>query len=160
MDNCRCITSVWKVTVSEAEVFNRFIDENIQESQRRAAGNAPSLTASDNDKAIMHRYYCACLAELSAMLAKRTRKYGGNITNTVDETTKMITTVYDLAMTCNHEPELVEALGAHCLEFLIARLMEKWYGHGSDFGSENEKGEIKHIINYRRRPVELTLRTL
>ena len=66
----------------------------------------------------------------------------------------MITTTYFMPMTANHEDSLIEPLGAHCLEFLVARLMEKWYGHGSDFGANKEKEEIRHILHYRRYPIE------
>lgn len=154
------ITSVWTVTVRESEVFDRLIDESIQEGQRRAAANLPALVASDDDKAILHRYYCEALAELSAVLARRTTRVGGSISNTTDETTRMITTVYTLAMTDNHESALLNPLAAHCLEFLVARLMEKWYGQGSEFGANYEKDEIRHILQFRRVPIERPSRPL
>ena len=69
MEIDRRITSVWTVVVNEADVFKRFIDETIQEGERRAAAKAPAMLASDDDKAILHRYYCSALAELSALLA-------------------------------------------------------------------------------------------
>ena len=154
MEINRTITNVWTITVREEEVFNRFIDEGIQEGRRRSAANAPALIPSDDDRATLHRYYREGLAELSALLARRTTRVGGSISNTADEDTKMFTTVFTLAMTCNHESALLSPLASHCLEFLLARLMEKWYGHGSDFGGEREKGEIRHIIHYRRNPIE------
>lgn len=154
MEINRTITNVWTITVREEEVFNRFIDEGIQEGRRRSAANAPALIPSDDDRATLHRYYREGLAELSALLARRTTRVGGSISNTTDEDTKMITTVFTLAMTCNHESALLSPLASHCLEFLLARLMEKWYGHGSDFGGEREKGKIRHIIHYRRNPIE------
>ena len=154
MEIDRRITNIWTITVNESEVFNRLIDEGIQEGQRRGAANAPAIVASDDDRAILHRYYHSALAELSALLARRTTRVGGSISNTTDETTKMITTVYSLAMTDNHESELLPALASHCLEFLVARLLEHWYGHGSDFGSALEREQIRHILHYRRNPIE------
>ena len=154
MEIDKTITSVWTVVVNEADVLKRFIDETIQENNRRTAANAPSIMASDDDKAILHRYYCGALAELSALLARRTRRVGGGIGNETDEATKMITTTYFMPMTANHEDSLVEALGAHCLEFLVARLMEQWNGHGTDFGSKVQKEEIRHILHFRRYPIE------
>ena len=154
MEIDRRLNSLWTVVVDEADVFNRFIDEAIQENTRRSAANVPSFMASDNDKAIFHRYYCAALAELSALLARRTRRVGGGIDNEPDEDTKMIKTTYFMPMTANHEEALLEPLGAQCLEFLVARLMEKWYGQGSNFGGENEKNEIRHILHFRRYPIE------
>ena len=154
MEIDRTITSIWTVVVNEADVFKRFIDETIHENTRRSAANAPSFMASDDDKAIFHRYYCAALAELSALLARRTRRVGGGIGNETDEATKMIKTTYFMPMTANHEDSLAESLGAHSLEFLVARLMEKWYGQDSDFGGEREKGEIRHILHFRRYPIE------
>ena len=154
MEIDRAITSVWTIIVDEQEVLDRFNDESIHEGERRKTGGAPSIVASDDDKAVVHRYYCASLAELSALLARRTRRVGGGIDNATDPDTGMIKTTYFMPMTANHEDSLTEPLGAHCLEFLVARLMEKWYGHGSDFGGEREKGEIRHILHYRREPIE------
>ena len=154
MEIDRTITNVWTVTVDEAEVMKRIIDESIHHGDRLASMNAQAVVASDDDNAILHRYYCASLAELSAVLARRTTRVGGSIVNTTDETTKMITTVYTMPMTENHESALLEALAAHCLEFLVARTMERWYGHGSDFGATAEKGEVRHILHYRREPIE------
>lgn len=168
MEIDRRITSIWTVTVREEEVFKRFIDESIQQSERFSTGGKPrgmtskpeGLLASDDDRAILHRYYCGALAELSALLARRTTRVGGSIVNETDDTTKMITTTYTLAMTDNHESELLHSLGAHCLEFLLARLMEKWYGHGSDFGGNVEKDEVRHILQFRRWPIERPFRPL
>lgn len=160
MDIDRIITNIWSVTVNEAEVFDRFIDESIQQGDRLAASKTPALIASDDDRTILHRYYCSALAELSALLARRTTRVGGGISNTTDPDTKMITTVYTLPMTDNHESDLMDALAAHCLEFLIARTMEKWYGHGSDFGANNEKDEVRHILHWRRIPIERPLSIL
>ena len=42
MEINRAITNVWTITVNEAEVFDRFIDETIQENNRRTA--RPSCT--------------------------------------------------------------------------------------------------------------------
>lgn len=160
MEICKKITSVWTVTINEDEVFKRFIDETIQEQRRRELGNLPGMVASDDDRATLHRYYRDALAELSAVLARRTTRVGGSIVNTTDEDTKMLTTVYTMPMTCNHESALLSPLASHCLEFLIAKLMEKWYGHGSDFGSESEKNEVRHIIHFRRWPIERPNRVL
>lgn len=154
MEINRTITSLWTIVVSESEVLDHFIDEALQESKRRSAAQAPSVIASDDDKALLHRYYCRSLAELSALLARRTRRVGGGIGNETDPDTKMITTTYFMPMTANHEDSLMEPLGGHCLEFLVASLMEKWYGHGSNFGSEEEKEQIRHILHYRRYPIE------
>lgn len=161
MEIDRSITSVWTIVVDEAEVFNRVIDESIQQEARfdsspkgRGYPIVKGVQMSDDDKAIFHRYYCAALAELSALLARRTRRVGGGIGNAADPETGLIKTTYFMPMTANHEDSLIEPLGAHCLEFLVARLMEKWYGRGSDYGGEREKGEIRHILHYRRYPIE------
>lgn len=157
MEINRTITDVWTITVNEAEVLQRFNDEGIQENSRLAARNLPSIMLSDDDRAIVHRYYCASLAELSAVLARRTTRVGGSIENSGD---KMLVTVYTMPMTDNHESELLNSLGSHCMEFLVARLMEKWYGHGSDFGAEAEKNQIRQILHYRRFPIERPFRPL
>ena len=57
-------------------------------------------------------------------------------------------------MTDNHESGLHQALASHCLEFIVAKVNEKWYGRGTDFGSEAEKQQIRHILNHRRFPFE------
>ncbi len=161
MEIDRTITNVWTIRVSEDEVISRLIDETVQDHARaKANGRDGAMVASDNDRAIIHRYYCAVLAELSSVLVRRIRRFGGTMTNVTDETTKMITTTYTLAMTNNHESDLIHALGAHCLEFLVCRLQEKWYGHGSNFGSEQEKDQVRDILQHRRFPIERPVRPL
>ena len=161
MEIDRRITNVWTITISEKDVFDRLIDEGIQQESRlssaptkRGYSAGKGILMSEDDKAILHRYYHSSLAELSALLARRTTRVGGSIVNNVDADTKMLTTVYTMPMTDNHESALLPALASHCLEFLVARQMEQWYGHGSDFGSNNQKGEIRHILHFRRIPIE------
>ena len=149
------ITNIWTVTIYEREVFDRVTDESLMASYQRAAENpkGDGLVITDDDRAFFERYYRAALAELSAVLARRTGKPGGSIVNNVDDN-GMLVSVYNLAMTDNHEAELLPALASHCLEFLIAKVMEKWYGRGADFGSEGEKDQIKHVLHFRRFPIE------
>lgn len=160
MEINRAITSVWTVVVKEDEVLDRFIDETIREAEKRSGGKELFPVAGDDNKSDLHRYYCGALAELSALLARRTRRVGGGIGNETDETTKMITTTFFMPMSANHEDSLLEGLGAHCLDFLVARLMEKWVGHGSNYGAEDEKNMIRQIIHYRRFPIERPFRPL
>lgn len=162
MDNCRCITSVWKVTVDEAEVFNRVTDESLMESYQRAAENTKGdgMVITDDDRAFFERYYRYALAELSSVMAKRTTRVGGSIVSEKDETTGFLVTVYTMPMTANHETALLHSLSSYCLEFIIARVLEKWYGHGVDLGSAMYKEQIRSVLNYRRGPVEITTRPL
>ena len=156
MEINRTITSMWRITLHEEEVFNRVTDESLMTSYQRAPENpkGDGTIITDDDRAYFERYYRAALAELSVILARRTTRVGGSIESTKDADTGFLTTVYTLAMTANHEDELVHALASHCLEFVVAKVLEKWYGHGADFGSETEKENIKHIIHYRRWPIE------
>lgn len=145
----RTLTNVWTVTLYEDEVFNRTVDESLQTAER-VAGQAPTSFISDDDKATFHRYYLAALSELNMLLARRTTRVGGGIVTD----TENHKTVYTLPMTDNHESELLHPLASHCLEFMIAKILEKWYGHGTDFGSETQKNAIRSIIHYRRFPIE------
>jgi hypothetical protein len=162
MEIDRTITNIWTITIRESEVFERVTDESLMASYQRAENNPKEdgSVITDDDRAFFERYYRLSLAELSALLAKRTTKYGGSIRNERDQDTGFITTVYTLAMTSNHESDLCQALASHCLEFIIAKVLEKWYGRGTDFGSEIEKQQIRHILNFRRFCVERPLRTL
>ena len=63
-------------------------------------------------------------------------------------------------MTCNHESELVNSLASNCLEFVIARVNEQWYGRGTDFGSASYKESIRSILNHRRFCIERPLRPM
>ena len=156
MEIDRTITNLWTIVLEESEVFERVTDESLMASYQRAPENPKEdgTVITDDDRAFFERYYRAALAELSALLAKRTYKYGGSISNDRDPDTGFITTTYTLAMTINHESGLVQALASHCLEFIIAKVLEKWYGRGTDFGSETEKQQIRHILNYRRFCIE------
>lgn len=155
MEIDRRITNIWTVTINESEVFNRVTDESLLTSYQRAQDNpkGDGTVITDDDRAFFERYYRAALAELSAVLARRTSRYGGSIESTKDENGFLIT-VYTLAMTENHESELLPSLASYCLEFLIARVAEQWYGKGTDFGSATWKDQVKHILHYRRFPIE------
>ena len=157
MEINRRITNVWTITIDEKEVFNRVTDESLMNSYQRVSENPKQndeMVITDDDRAFFERYYRAALAELSALLARRTTRVGGSIVNSKDLETDFLTTVYTLPMTDNHESELLEALASHCLEFMIARCQEKWYGHGMDFGSAACKENIKHVLHFRRVPIE------
>ena len=146
--------------IKEEEVLNRFIDQTIREEEKQAGGAGAFPVASDDNKSDLHRYYCGALAELHALLARRTRRGGGDIYNETDYDTKMIETTFTMPMTCNHEGALLDGLGTHCQDFLVARLMEKWVGHGSDYGSEQEKKMLREIIHFRRFPIERPFRVI
>ena len=163
MEIDRTISNIWKITLREKEVFKRVTDETLMASYQRTAENPKQndeTVITDDDRAFFERYYRLSLAELSALLAKRTVRYGGGIINERDPDDGFITTRYTLAMTCNHESDLVNALASHCLEFIIAKVLEKWYGRGADFGSEVEKQSIRSILNHRRFPIERPSRPL
>lgn len=162
MEINRTITNIWIIEIREEEVFKRITDESLMSSYQRTAENpkGDGLVITDDDRAFFERYYRVALAELSALLARRTTRVGGSIVNTKDETNGFLITTYTLAMTDNHESALEPALASHCLEFIIASVLEKWYGRGSDFGSAIEKEEIKHILHFRRFPIERPARPL
>ena len=155
MEIDRTITNVWTVTIRQGEVFNRVTDESLMNSYQRSAQNpqGDGTILTDDDRAFFERYYRTALAELSAVLARRTTRVGGSIVNTTDEDGMLITT-YTLAMTDNHESALLPALASHCLAFLVARVLEMWYGKGTDLGSGVEKDQIKHVLHFRRFPIE------
>lgn len=162
MEIDRTINNVWYLTVDEEEVFKRVTDESLMASYQRSAQNPKEdgVVITDDDRAFFDRYYRTALAELSALLARRTTRVGGSIVSTRDEDTGFLTTVYSMPMTMNHESELLDSLAAHCLEFMIVRVLEKWYGHGTDLGSALEKEQIRHIIQFRRFPIERPCRPL
>ena len=163
MEIDRTITNIWTVVLHEKEVFARVTDESLMASYQRTSDNPKQndeTVITDDDRAFFERYYRAALAELSALLAKRTARYGGNIRNERDPDDGFITTYYTLAMTSNHESELLQSLATHCLEFIVAKVNEKWYGRGADFGSEAEKQFIRQILNYRRHCIERPARPL
>ena len=162
MEIDRRITTVWTIELSEEEVFKRVTDESLMTSYQRMSDNpkGDGNVLTDDDRAYFERYYRVALAELSALLARRTTRVGGSIVNTKDEETGYLYTTYTLPMTDNHESELLQALASHCLEYLIASVQEKWYGKGSDFGSSIEKEQIRNIIHFRRFPIERPQRPL
>lgn len=162
MEIDRTITNVWTIVLHEEEVFARVTDESLMNSYQRIEKNPKEdgSIITDDDRAYFERYYRASLAELSALLAKRTTRYGGSIVNERDPDTGYITTKYTLAMSANHESELLQSLASNCLEFIIAKVQEKWYGRGADFGSENYKTLIRGVLNHRRFPIERPCRPM
>lgn len=145
------ISNVWTVTLKESEVFKRVIDETLMTSYQRAQQNPKEdgNVMSADDEAYFHRYYLQALSGLNMMLARRTARFGGSIV-TDDEERE---TTYTLAMTDNHEDELLTSLASHCLEYVVARVLEQWYGPGSNFGSEYHAHEIRRVIHFRRAPI-------
>ena len=84
MEIDRTITNIWTITIHEREVFKRVTDESLMNSYQRVSENPKQndeTVITDDDRAFFERYYRAALAELSALLAKRTYRYGGSITN-------------------------------------------------------------------------------
>lgn len=156
MEICRRITNVWTITIRQEEVFKRVTDESLASVYQRATENpkGDGTVMTDDDRSFFERYYRLALAELSALLARRTTRVGGSIVNSKDESTGFLTTVYTLAMTDNHESALLPALATHCLEFIIERVLEMWYGRGMDLGSAQEKEQIRHILHFRRIPID------
>ena len=156
MEICRRVTNIWTVKLNEGEVFKRVTDETLMNAYQRSDENpkGDGTVLTDDDRAFFERYYRSALAELSALLARRTTRVGGSIINQKDEETGFITTVYTLPMTDNHESELLQALASHCLDFMIAKVGEQWYGHGVDFGSKGFKEQIRHVLHFRRIPIE------
>lgn len=156
MEIDRTIRNVWTIAVEEQEVFNRVTDESLMASYQRSPQNPKEdgIVITDDDRAYFERYYRAALAELSVLLARRTTRVGGSILSSKDQETGFLTTVYTMPMSGNHESELLDSLASHCLEFLILRVLEKWYGHGIDMGSEAEKQQIREVIHFRRFPIE------
>lgn len=145
----KTITSVWTLTLTESEVFNRVVDESLRVAER-VAGKGPVSIVTDDDKADYHRYYLTAVADLNLILARRTARVGGSIITDHEAGT----TTYTLPMTDNHEDQLLTALASHCLDFIIARILEQWYGVGTDFGSDAQRKNICSIIHYRRFPIE------
>ena len=98
MEIDRTITNIWTIVIHESEVFERVTDESLMASYQRAPENPKEdgTVITDDDRAFFERYYRASLAELSALLAKRTAKYGGGIRNERDPDTGFITTTYTL----------------------------------------------------------------
>lgn len=156
MEIDRTITNVWCISINEHEVFSRVTDESLMASYQRVGDNpkGDGIVITDDDRAYFERYYRAALAELSVLLARRTTRVGGSIVSSKDMKTNFLTTVYTLPMTDNHESELLPSLSSHCLEFVVLRVLEKWYGHGSDLGSEAEKQMIRQILHFRRFPID------
>ena len=155
MEIDRTITNDWIITIYGKNVFHRITDESLMNSYQRVQDNPKEdgLVITDDDRAYFERYYRSALAELSALLARRTTRVGGSITSTRDDDGYLVT-VYTLKMTDNHESELLNALSSHCVEFLISRVQEQWYGRGSDFGSNAHKENIRHVLHFRRFPIE------
>lgn len=146
------ITNLWSVKLQESEVYKRVVDETLRASFQRMEQppKEEGFVMSDDDKTFFHRYYLAALSELNVLMAKRTTRFGGSIvTNSETGVTE-----YLLPMTGNHESELLTSLASACLEFVIARVLEKWYGPNSDYGGLARKEELLHILNYRRWPIE------
>lgn len=111
MEICRRITNVWTITIRQEEVFKRVTDESLASVYQRATENpkGDGTVMTDDDRSFFERYYRLALAELSALLARRTTRVGGSIVNSKDESTGFLTTVYTLAMTDNHESALLPA---------------------------------------------------
>lgn len=146
------ITKTWTIKISEDEVFARCTNETLYQAYSRAEENPKydAVVIQDDDKGQFRIYYNVAMAHLHMLLARRLAEpqvdawdgYSG-------------TTTFNLQMHDNHDNNVLQMLGVHCVDFLVKKVLEQWYH--ADFGSELERLEINHCLHYRKHPVRRRL---
>lgn len=138
------ITKTWIISIDGDEIFSRCTNETLYQAYNRLEENKKydAIVIQDDDRGQFDQYYAVAIANLSMMLAKRME---GNYVSMGKDTT------FTLGMHDNHDDNILPILSMHCNEYVMKKVLELWYH--ADFGSELERFEINHCLQYRKFPV-------
>lgn len=163
--------SIWTISLNKDKLFNEtstrslyFINQNSKEPVA-----SDSSVVLDDDRNIFNRYLELAIEDLTVILARRIpqsradypiefefNSSSGEEDRTIINDKEKIE--FYLIMSTNHDSNLLNSLVNYCREFLVCRVLEKWYN--VDFGSAENERKIIHVLQYRRRSSARKVRPL
>lgn len=159
--------SLWSLNFPKTDLFDLtsanssyFINQNKDEELR-----SDSLMILEDDKFLYDSYMKKAIKELIVLLSRRLPKdvedYASLFEKAqqgqaiIDNNEKL---TINLIMSSNHDSNLISSLHTSCEDFLVKKVMEQWYK--ADFGSEDAKKDLLHILHYRRKSLARRVRPL
>ena len=158
--------SLWTVSMSKNDLFNEtsarsmyFLKLNSKEPV-----TSDAAVILDDDRNLFNIYLDNAVQELLVLLARRipdnTSDYPELFDEDVDSAVYNDNFMFEvsLVMSSNHDSTLLPTLRVACKEFLVKRTLEQWYG--AEFGSQMERSNIVHLLQYRKTSVARRVRPL
>lgn len=157
--------SLWTINLTKDDLFNEtsarsmyFLKLNSKEPL-----TSDAAVILDDDRNIFNIYLENAIQDLVVMLARR---IPDNISDypelfeDVDSALYNDSTMFEvsLVMSSNHDGNILPTLRVACKEFLVKRTLEQWYG--AEFGSQMERSNIVHLLQYRKTSVARRVRPL
>lgn len=164
-------TSIWTISLKKDKLFNEtstrslyFISQNSKEPV-----TSDSSIILDDDRNIFNRYLELAVADLIVLLARRIpqskseypvefkwdKETQEDDSTIINDTEKV---EFNLLMSINHDTSMLSPLVNYCREFLISKVLEKWYN--VDFKSIDAEKNIVHTLQFRRRSCARKVRPL
>lgn len=159
--------SLWSLKFTKSDLFDEvsanssyFINQNKDEALKN-----DSFIILEDDKFLYNTYIQNAIKELIVLLSRRIPQdiadykelfAKADVTDVITDNETIL--VINMIMSSNHDCNLISSLQNFCKNFLIKRVLEQWYK--VDFGSEEERKNLLHILHYRRKSVARRVRPL
>lgn len=157
--------SLWTINLTKDDLFNEtsarsmyFLKLNSKEPV-----TSDAAVILDDDRNLFNIYLENAIQELIVMLARRipdnTSDYP-ELFEGADSALYNDSTMFEvsLVVSSNHDGNILPTLRVACKEFLVKRTLEQWFG--AEFGSQMERSNIVHLLQYRKTSVARRVRPL
>lgn len=158
--------SLWTISLSKQDLFNETSARSMYflklNSKEPVTSDSPAIL--DDDRILFNIYLENAVKGLLVVLARRIPQsvydfkelFDDGVTSAVYNDSTMFEV--SLVMSANHDANLLPSLRVTCKEYLVKKTLEQWFN--ADFGSEVEKSNINHLLQYRRSSVARRVRSL
>lgn len=158
--------SLWTISLSKDDLFNEASARSMYflklNSKQPITSDSPAIL--DDDRNLFNIYLENAIQDLVVVLARRIPDNISDYAELFEEGVESALTNNDtmveasLVMSANHDANLLPSLMVACKEFLVKRTLEQWFG--GEFGSQAEKSNIVHLLQYRKTSVARRVRPL
>lgn len=161
--------SIWTLSFDKMKLFNETSTRSLyyinQHSKVPVTSDSPIIL--DDDINLFNRYLELAIADLTVLLTRRIPQSKSEYPKEFDfkegdDDSTIINTKdkleYNLLMSVNHDKSMLSPLVNYCRDFLVCRVLEKWYN--VDFGSYAVSQNIVHTLEFRRKSPARKVRPL